>query len=67
MAPRSLGTIVGEVTEPTITDFAKYLGECASGLFFHGNLEMFLLRHLYSKVKMEHLVTGCGFQRSQAS
>lgn len=48
---QSLGTTVREIAEPKSIDFAKYLGECASGLFSYGNLEMFLLPHLYSKVK----------------
>lgn len=55
MISQSLGTTVGEATEPESTDLAKYLGEwfisCA-------NLEMFLLPQWYSKVKTGHLVMG---------
>lgn len=56
MTSQSLGTTVVEVPEPERTHLEKYLGECASGSFFHANLEMFLLPQLYSEVKMGHLV-----------
>lgn len=62
---QSSGTTAGEVPDPESTQFGKYLGEHASGLFSHGNLEMLLLPPLYSKVKMGYLVLGCILHRGR--
>lgn len=63
MTSQGLGATVTEVPEPGRTHVEKYLGECASGLFSRGDLEMFLLPQLYSGVAMGHLVMDCGLHR----